>query len=147
MAQTRQGRREPWSDAVRSRARELARDRELSAPEVREAIREELGQTVPHSTVVRWVREVRRSEPIDRPAVIRDVADRATLLLSEEIGKQERLTPGRRDVNRIDQIAKTLKTLASIETAKAGPARQTLADLSGGAQTAEAEERPERRAA
>ena len=123
-----------WGPNVKARAEELGRDRDLAASDVRRAIREELGADVPLSTVGRWVKDVRRREPIDRQAMIRDVADRATALLSSELARIERQTR-ERDLGKVDVIARTLKTLASIDTGKGGAQRQTLADLGSGGQT------------
>jgi hypothetical protein len=88
-------RRQAWPDAVRDRASELARDRDLGASEIAAALEEELGATVPLQTVARWVKDLRRLEPIDRPALLRNVADRAACLLSSEVERLERQTPRR----------------------------------------------------
>jgi hypothetical protein len=47
----------------------------------------------------------------------------------------------------VDVIARTLKTLASIDTGKGGAQRQTLADLKTGRQTSDDAEGPMRAAA
>lgn len=133
-----------WAPDVQRRAEELGRDRDLTASDVRRVLREELSADVPVSTVQRWVADVRRREPIDRNALISDVADRATVLLSAELSRQERLSPSGRDLGRIDSIARTLKTLSTVSTGKAGAARQTLADLQTDAQTPDGQEGPMR---
>ena len=139
---------EQWSEAVRSRAAELAADRELGPSEVQRTLREELGASVPTATVVRWVREDRLSQPIDRAAILRQTADRAAILLSSEVRRLERQAPKQRDLGRLDQIARTLKTLQSIEPTKTKDAPKTLADLSGRAEPTAAGEYPaDRRAA
>jgi hypothetical protein len=131
-----------WPVEVQRRAEELGRDRDLSGVDVRRAIGEELGADVPMSTVCRWVADVRRREPIDRRALLSDVADRATVLLSAELARQERQSPTARDLARIDAVARTLKILSSVETSKQTAGRQTLADLSAGTEPEETQGRP-----
>jgi hypothetical protein len=126
-------RRQAWPDAVRDRASELARDRDLGASEIAAALEEELGATVPLQTVARWVKDLRRLEPIDRPALLRNVADRAACLLSSEVERLERQTPKTRDLGRLDAVVRTLKTLSGLEASKPSAGRQTLADLQTGA--------------
>jgi hypothetical protein len=121
--------RQAWPMAVRERAEELARDRLMPAAEVKRALSEELGASVPLDTVARWVKELRRREPLDRSAVLRDVADRASLLLSAELDRLERQPAKTRDLGRLDAAVKTLKTLSAVEPSKAGNGRQTLADV------------------
>jgi hypothetical protein len=82
--------RHAWPLAVREAAEELARDRDRSAADVRRALSEDQGVDVPTDTVARWVKELRRREPIDRASVLRDIADRASLLLSAELDRLER---------------------------------------------------------
>jgi transposase-like protein len=144
MTQTVARRRAAWSDDVRARAAELARDPDSSAPDVRAALREELGADVPLSTVIRWVRELRRSEPIDRTALLRNVADRAACLLSSELERLERQTPKTRDLGRLDAVVRTLKTLSGLEAGKSASGRQTLGDLQTGAEAPERAEGPMR---
>jgi hypothetical protein len=134
--------RHAWPLAVREAAEELARDRDRSAADVRRALSEDQGVDVPTDTVARWVKELRRREPIDRASVLRDIADRASLLLSAELDRLERQTAKTRDLGRIDAVAKTLKTLSSIEPSKASNGRQTLADVARSAQTAGTGEGP-----
>lgn len=121
-----------WPDAVRERAEQLARDPELSASEVRSALSEELSADVPLSTVARWVRELRRLEPIDRQALLRHCADRASVLLAEELTRLERLPSKSRDLQRLDAVIRSLKQLGAIEISKGSRERQTLAGLSAG---------------
>jgi hypothetical protein len=133
-----------WPVDVQRRAEELGRDRDLSGADVRRALGEEMGADVPISTVCRWVADVRRREPIDRSALLSDVADRATVLLSAELARQERQSPTSRDLARIDAVARTLKILSSVETGKTRAGRQTLGDLQTGAEAPERGEGPMR---
>jgi len=119
-------RRGRWPLAVRARAEDLARDRDMSVSEIRRALAEELSADVPIDSVARWVKDLRRREPIDRVDVLRDVADRTALLLSAEVDRLERQTPKTRDLARVDAVAKTLKTLSSVDAGKSTSGRQTL---------------------
>lgn len=118
-----------WPEEIRSAAQTLGAETDLSASEVRERIAAEHDAAVPVKTVHRWLAEVRGDGPIDRRAVLADVADRASLLLRAEVLRQERRQPQNRDLSRIDQVARTLKTLSSIEPSKSATGAQTLADL------------------
>ena len=130
-------RRAPWSEEIRRAAEEHAVDLTLSAEGVRLRIAEDLGEDVPLKTVARWVADVRTGIPVDRKALLSDAADRAAVLLRAEVARIERCQPHKRDLNRLDQAVRTLKTLDGIDVNKRGGGVKTLSDLNAAASEAQ----------
>lgn len=123
--------RSAYPPEVRALVDAATREGVSDRSELRALVRAEHRLEVPEATIGAWQRELRRREPIDRPALLRSVADRASALLSEEITRQERLPSHKRDLARLDQAVRTLKTLDGIGPSKQTGAPQTLSDLSG----------------
>ena len=122
-------RRDPWPESVRRAVEEAAHDRSLSAELIRSAVAEDLGVLVPTPTVRRWAAEARLRLGADRQALISEAANRAVILVLGEIARIERQPSSRRDLQRLDQAVRTLKTLEGVNATKSAKGPQTLEGL------------------
>lgn len=116
-----------WPSEVRERCWQLGDDPKISAQKVADRLGAELGRKVPVTTVRRWLREVP-----DRGAAptVDDLTERCLRLLEAEVRRLER-SAAKLDIDKLNKVAATLKTLRPAQTSKAPKVKaQTLTELS-----------------
>jgi hypothetical protein len=122
-----------WPEPIRLAALRLRAEQGSSAEVIAAQISEEHGVRLVKGTVAAWLRDEARRLPPDRPAAVASLADRAVALLSREMEGLERQPRSKTDLSRLDQIARTLKTLDGLRPTKQGKAElaklETLASL------------------
>jgi transcriptional regulator with XRE-family HTH domain len=132
LAQTR----ERWPQTMRRAAVRMREAEELTAAQIAQRLSAEHGRDVPVSTVGGWLAPHRAAAqpPADLGQAIRSQAARLLALANRELTRLERGT-GAIDLERLERLARTLKTVEGLKPATAATQKpeavRSLLDLGG----------------
>lgn len=125
-----------WPQTIVRAARRLRTEEGITAAQIARRLESEHGVKVSASTVGGWLgpQRVDRAAPEDVPAAIASQAARLLALTASEIGRLERQT-GERDLERLERLARVLKTTEALRPAPSqrvrGVQARSLLDLGG----------------
>jgi hypothetical protein len=125
--------REQWPRAIKCEAIRLRREDGLTHRRIRQRLLEQFGAEVPEGTLGNWVSGVRNPPPPSKAGNAQTISERANRLLALtdlELTRMERRSGKPLELDRIERVARTLKSLHSIATPRTNGTRVlTLQDL------------------